>query len=777
MTKPLSSYLKAIAILRILSEQKDPEAKGCWAGEHFLLHTHLDRDALINFFCTEYSPTPIVAPWNGGSGFYLGDSHEGIDAILKNSDKRFDRYRQVIHQVRTWPEMPAFDTVEDVRNTLLAALKPLRSGRQKEKLESLLQEIEEKSGPLKKYLGRFGFGITLAAVEGEAQKGGEHQAEWRDWWHIIKRARTYANNFRRSLDKEKILPICRNNLPESVIHWIDAICTLQSLGNAKYNPVLGTGGNEGRLELSNNFMQRVTELFINASLEKNKNLFLSSVFETTTPGLMEGKIGQFDPGRAGGYNQGMEVETKDFKINPWDFILTIEGALVISGSLSRRIPTEERAYFTIPFTVRFSSVGFSSAAYGETGRYETWFPVWTSPARFPEIKYLFGEGRAVLGRRIAKTGLEFSRAVGRLGVDRGIDSFERYAFLKRRGESYVALPAGRIPVRFSPILDLLDELDRPIGQVRNFLKRFKNIPATYLSAQKNVDEAIFACTKKPTPSSFSNLMRAIGNLEELIARRDRAKDPKFSKPLSGLSPRWVEACDDRSVEVRIAAALASVRGSGKVGPLRSNMAGVDPSQPWLWADGKGQKNWYGNTLADRLSGVLKQRLMDAVRTLSPSIPTAAALPISPHDVAPFVWGQCDDTKIEELLWGFLLIDWTKYELRSIRERWRTPLSEHPLPRSWCLLKLLHQPEKIRSKAIKIEPRIIPLLMAGRMEDACEAALHRLRVSGLSPFQVVYEDNIDPARLTASLLIPVKDQWQLESLVLEPFKNGGGGKHV
>ena len=229
--------------------------------------------------------------------------------------------------------------------------------------------------------------------------------------------------------------------------------------------------------------------------------------------------------------------------------------------------------------------------------------------------------------------------------------------------------------------------------------------------------------------------------------------------------------------MRLAAALASIYGSGKVGPLRSNMAGVDPSQPWRWSDGKGQKNWYGSTLGDRLSGVLKQRLMDATRNLSATVPTAAALSISPFDISPFIWCECDDKKIEELLWGFMLVDWGKAGLPSVRKRWEKPLSELPLPRSWCLLKLLHLPGKIRNLSFKIEPRIVSLLLGGRIGDACEVALHRLRVSGLSPFQVIYEDKIEPVRLTASLLVPLKDQWKLESLVLEPINHSSGGKNV
>jgi hypothetical protein len=40
------------------------------------------------------------------------------------------------------------------------------------------------------------------------------------------------------------------------------------------------------------------------------------------------------------------------------------------------------------------------------------------------------------------------------------------------------------------------------------------------------------------------------------------------------------------------------------------------------------------------------------------------------------------------------------------------------------------------------------------------------VSELHPFDVTYEESFEPIRLIGSLLIPVKDQWKLESLALK-----------
>jgi len=70
---PLAHYLKALGILRLVSEDKehgDANARGWWEGERFKLATTLDQDALENVFLESYEPAPMLAPWNGTSGFF-----------------------------------------------------------------------------------------------------------------------------------------------------------------------------------------------------------------------------------------------------------------------------------------------------------------------------------------------------------------------------------------------------------------------------------------------------------------------------------------------------------------------------------------------------------------------------------------------------------------------------------------------------------------------------------------------------------------------------------
>jgi CRISPR-associated protein Csx17 len=767
--EPLMSYLKALAILRIVSEQKDPSAKGCWGDGVFVLRSALDEQQLLDFFVNEYRPTPIVAPWNGGSGFNPGDAVAGMDAILGSTDPRFQPYRRVIKEIRSWPEMPrTFSTVDDLLATVQESIRTSRPGKQRLALEEILTAEEQARRNAEIVLGPLALPrSSLAAVETAAQSGtGQAKTAASAWWKTIRKMRTTCLSKERGGSKEAVLAACRSRLPEDSLAWIDAAYVLRADGSPGYNPLLGTGANEGRLDFSNNFMQRLAELLIVGKASETRRLLESSVFATPVSGLTCASIGQFDPGRAGGYNQGTEVETKSFKINPWDFVMMLEGATVISGTVGKRSLSHGYGVASIPFTVSFSGVGFSSSEYAEMGRAESWLPVWPNATSFAELRQLFGEGRGSVGRREAANGIDFSRAVNAFGVDRGLDGFVRYAYLPRRGTNYVALPAGMMKVGFKPDVRHLDELDPLLRQVDFFLGRFPTIPSPFATVRRSIDEAMFACCQTPNSQTFSTLMRALGRLEFLVAQRDRSKKPAIDRPLGGLSSEWLRLCDDGGVEVRIAAAIASIRSTGKVGPIRSNLAGVDPVRPWIWANGHGQHRWFGSNLVERLGGVLAQRMMDADRLNAPAVPVESRLRIYPHDLVSFLYGDTDDQRLEELLWGFSLIDWRGDRRNPTQLRWSAPLMTPPLPRGWSLLKLLFGASRIRGEEVKPESRIVALLQAGKATQAYQVAHARMRVSGLRPLNAAYQDELAPGRMLAGLLVPVGEQWQLESIVLQ-----------
>src|SRR5262245_26080771 len=97
---PLAHYLKALGIVRVVSEQLDANATAVWKHDQMELHTDSGEDALAKFFSQRYRPTPVIAPWNGGSGFFSKDNDEAITAIEKSNVERFAVYRAGITAAR-----------------------------------------------------------------------------------------------------------------------------------------------------------------------------------------------------------------------------------------------------------------------------------------------------------------------------------------------------------------------------------------------------------------------------------------------------------------------------------------------------------------------------------------------------------------------------------------------------------------------------------------------------------------------------------------------------
>jgi CRISPR-associated protein Csx17 len=701
--EPLGSYLKAIGVLKLVGEQKDPNARGRWEDGLFVLETALDKDALVRFLVDEYRPTPVVAPWNGGSGFYFQEEKlREIDPITGNRRKTGKR-TQPTEATR-------------VVAALLASSTP-RLASYRETLQLVKSVVAE-----------------LGLVEAPESEG-----------------------------KQELIKTCRNRLSDQAIAWLDASVVLTET-KPQYPPLLGTGGNEGNLDYTTTFMKSTEQLIVDPkgydfSIMALQNALFGDVVDNMAPL----STGQFDPGRAGGYNQGFGVEQKDFPTNPWNFILTIEGAIGWSSGAGKRYATGGQQIIRTPFTVQSKPVGYDSSAPKDDAKGEIWAPLWSRPLRIKEMRAFIGEGRSDVGRRAAHNTIEFAEAVSSLGVDRGVQEFARFALLKRRGKSYLALPAGRFPVCFRREADLIRELDSALWRLDSFMRQFQEIPASLSTARNNIDEAVYQALLHGGEVRMKHVLSAIGKMEQVVATRDPTKEPKLKTPLTGLSPQWLLAADDGCIEVRLAAALASIGRTNDVGPLRANIEPVDPSKPFSWGNGQAQMAWIGGNLSARLASVLARRMMDADRTNCQSNPLRADISVTPEDISSFIEGRVDETLLQDLLFGFMLIKWdNRPKVRSatdeLHQRWHTSGNGRIVDRSWAILKLLFLPYPLRipeGKAISIrpEPSIVPLLRAGRTGDACEIAKRRLMSAGLTPTTARFQDLGNGIRIAAALLIP------------------------
>lgn len=582
-------------------------------------------------------------------------------------------------------------------------------------------------------------------------------------------------------EKARFISSLRSVLPDTALPWLDAVSVVTG-DEAKMMPLLGSGGNEGVLDYSGLYLRSLVDTVLSEDQSKSTRLLESTLFGGTCADLLDRPGGQFDPGSAGGFNTGPGFESKGLPNNPWSFLLLVEGAMIwASGIASRQQGQATSNPFAVsPFTVRHVAAGYPSAGRAEEDpqkvRAEVWVPVWERAASLAEVERFIAEGRVeVRGGKgtmqRANDSLDFADAVASLGVDRGVSAFVRYAFTKRRGDSYIALPTGQISVSHRSEIDLLRQLDGQLDALDSqFLRRFPGDgpPAVLISLRRSINDARFEVSARGGPESVTRLVRAIGALERALARRDPSKAPKLPRPLGGLGAKWVDACGS-TPEVRLAAAVASLARSGAAGPFRAYVAPLNPAKDWEFAPASRTLAWSGASLPDRLASVLHRRLLDGrLRTTAGTRgdrnPTWGSRQVGLADIGDFLEpGLVDEQALEELLFGFT---WVKHERPSPASG--GAVRGLPIPRQYSLLKLLFLPDGIPVDgdrlALTPEPSIVPLLTAGRIDDAIALARRQLSAKGLRPRHLTNwgaHDAVFGTRLAAALLIPM---FQTDALV-------------
>jgi len=684
---PLASYLKALGILRLVAEQKDANATGWWEGDHFVLQGDLDKESLSGFLLNEYRPTPILAPWNGGSGFFPKDNKIGIEGLEASVASRFDDYRNAIVFSRT----------------LLDRL-----------------GIEEKP-------------------EGE--------------------------------EKARLLRQFRAQAPESVLRWFNAAVLLAGEG-PRYPPLLGTGGNDGRLDFTNNFMQRLVEIFDpqSGNPSPHASAWLDNALDgKPIHGLINKAIGQFSPGDAGGPNASTGFEAKAL-INPWDFVLMLEGALAFAAATSRRLESSDNEGMSYPFTVRPTAVGGSGESLDDEkdARAEVWMPLWEAPTTWPELQMLLSEGRARLGMQPVRDGLDFIRAISGLGIDRGIAAFQRYAFLMRSGKAYLATPVSRVQVKRNPDADLIGQLEREgfLQRIRQ-IARNDNVPGRLRAAVRRLEQALFDLAARRGSRQVQYCLVTCGEVVsglESLARRDD-KPP----PPPRLDADWVMRADDGSAEFQIAAAIAGLgQTPGMDPPLACHLLPLDfDGKGWQWHPDSPEHVWRGGDPVTGLAAVARRRCLEASRRQGyPPKPFSSPAGVASGTLAAWLYGTLPghaDRRIADLARGLALC--RIVQLPSPTQA-RGQIVE--LPAAWYALRAFFTPDDLLIEAGLLPPdgrlpqdaRLLQLLLADRIEAAVQLAWRQLAARGapLPAFDTKHPPalagSLEGRRLLASLSVPL-----------------------
>lgn len=711
---PLAHYLKALGILRLVAEQCDKNATGRWENDRFVLESGLDGQGLTRFFLEDYRPTPILSPWNGRAGYLEGEKGEDstrtgarlLSKFRKNKAPRLAFYSELI------AELDRF-----------AALKEMNSVRAR-----------------KKTLGKH--------HEEELKELGKKEAQ-------IKR---------------ELFTLIRNTLPEHLLIWIDACIALGE--ETFFAPLLGgSGGVERSMDIGVNFMQNLEEIMdVTTGLptEQSNHWLDVSLFGTTGRIDVTNTAGSLAPGNLGGANATTGFG-RGLAINPWDFILMLEGAVVFQPSVTRKFGTSGQENLSYPFCVDPTTTGAGGLAFLDqkkvrSGKSEVWVPLWSKPASHLEIKAIFREGRITADKRgrLAKTGLDCAAAIASLGVDRGLSSFQRFVFLARSGDNDIAVEAGRFHVKSNPNAGLLHNLQSFLDRLRAFA-RSDNTPNRIRSLTKRLEDTLFVvASRKDARREIQQTLMLLGELQSALCTGQIAliaSDKKRAAvpPVPVLSETWVQAADDGSPEFRIAAALAGLYDKDL--PMRVHLApvAVDGHD---WNPQSRLAVWGGGSLVPNLIAVLERRLLEAERLELDDKPLKGHAAADAAAVSALLLRRIDDTRTAALLQGLALA----------KLPWKLPRRETtdalPLPAAYLVLKPFFTPDALLHRLKLLAPdarlplpaQLVVWLRTNQVDKALKLAWQRARIGGLDfpgfPSKPPSGKGLDGRRLLAALMAPL-----------------------
>ena len=578
-------------------------------------------------------------------------------------------------------------------------------------------------------------------------------------------------------DKGRILKKCRTLFSDRALDWLDAVYVLTA-ERPKYPPLTSNGGTLGTSssgDISMNFAKNlVAALGLDSRSRRNPGRSTQDWIEATLYGgtfsALKNPGGQFSPGGWGpNSTNGFEDESL---VNPWDFVLMTEGALVFAGAPVRRFSSESRSKAVFPFTVDMAAAGYStptSTEYGSSARAEFWAPLWDRPTTLGEFLHIATEGRAQLGQRQASNGTDFVRAISGLGVERGISSFQRFGFLQRTGiDGVFAAAIGRFAIRGLPEANVLFDLDRWLNRLRNQAGGSR-VPAGLGTVLGGIDSAIFDYCQRGQSQELQNVLIAVGHAERWLSKSSLRKenDRGWSvPPFNVLSNEWLTSVDDKSTEFRLARAMASIlrepSGGGKeIGPVRNNMEPVDAvGRSASWKENSTSFVWTAGDPLDNMLAVLERRCLEGRMQGLTYPPLSSGFSARLADVAEFLDGNIDIQRIVDLAFPLSFVRYWRRSEGGAIQQYRAP-SELPIAYAAMKLTLLTGKfdclEYGSKAAIWMEPRMLAMLRAGRVREAYGVAHRRLKASGMQPLSDepgLADGSESGRRLAAALLFPL-----------------------
>ncbi len=375
------------------------------------------------------------------------------------------------------------------------------------------------------------------------------------WWSTAQKADTKAKSSANLWSE-------RNKRASAEVKLLDS--HVVGLGRNCFNPVLGTGGNVGKRDLAKAWKDSAALLgkpgkagWLDATLTGLADCVLPNLSSGGTWFVFANKT--FNSGQSW-YREG--------QLSPWSFLLSMEGAFLLTGGVNRRLGSRARPYAVFPFVSEPSQPETD----GEIGmaRGEFWAPLWKNPATLCEVETLLERGMARIGGRAAQAPHEFAVAALAAGVDAGVAEFARFE-LRQTTSSQVfeAVPREHVKAEGASttesscranasklLLRLLDSrwLDRLPYEPRDGKQKGK-----FVGLRGPIETAIIRIGEQPCdPTRWQALLLKLANAQGRID--NNRKHRERCTPLRPLDSAWFDLAWPDSIPAEIAMARYSVTG-------------------------------------------------------------------------------------------------------------------------------------------------------------------------------------------------------------------------
>lgn len=560
-------------------------------------------------------------------------------------------------------------------------------------------------------------------------------------------------------DKLRMLSSLRSAIRGPASDWMNTV--LGFVGDDYWTPaILGTGGNEGSGSYTSAYFAAVVACLLNRTEQTALHLgpTHSAGLRGAANSLWAGSFGQFVP---------------DGRATAWDLLLAIEGTLMFRSAIALRSAQSSGGsarFLSSPFYFAAQAVGLGSmAAIDEfslnkgrrnPGRGEQWFPLWTAPTGVRELAATIAEGRCSLGRQRAGRPVEAAAAIGALGVARGLSAFARYGYLQRNNlATHFAVPLGRIDLRERRNSRLVDDLLKWGRRLHGLATN--DAPARLVVAERRLSDAVFAVlTHDDEAARWQEVLMAAARVEEI-----QVNGAAFEAgPIPPLSPGWVCAADDGTVEWRLACALGSAaagydRWRRPADPVRHHWL---PLEPGAMRFSQKEKRLVrsvrvvmsGRSPTSDLGAIVLRRLAEAEAVGRRLLPLASVpgLEAQPADIARFIAGGIDDERLSSLARALMAVRWRDWPRQPAAAPAPGPVPDEP----WVAIRLAFLPWPLHGdRSIPADQSIVRRLQAGDGAAAVGMALRRLRSVGLRPpLRAACVDVSTATRWAAALAFPI-----------------------